>query len=75
MPRQCREQVEGAAVPGVAISARNFFRNACHSRGVAAACPAFIVSTLGARLGNQTSYQFCEAKAALGTPRGGSGRN
>jgi hypothetical protein len=30
-----------------------------------------MVGRLGARLGNQTSYQFCEANLDLGTPRGG----
>eukprot|EP01137_Pigoraptor_chileana_P034650 Opistho-2@27513 len=30
-----------------------------------------MVSALGARLGYQTSYQFCAANCALGTPRGG----
>ena len=39
--------------------------------GVLACWANFMVSTLGARLGNQTSYQFCPANASLGTPRGG----
>jgi hypothetical protein len=30
-----------------------------------------MVSTLGARFGNHTSYQSCEANADFGTPRGG----
>ncbi len=30
-----------------------------------------MVSTLGAKVGNHTSYQFCAAYSALGTPRGG----
>jgi hypothetical protein len=30
-----------------------------------------MVGRLGERLGNQTSYQFCEANLDLGTPRGG----
>jgi hypothetical protein len=36
-----------------------------------AAWPSFIVSADGARLGYQTSYQFCEANSVFGTPRGG----
>ena len=52
--------------------------DADHARAVAVARqlaseerPSFIVGRLGARLGNQTSYQFCEANLDLGTPRGG----
>ena len=54
-----------------AISLRYFFSNARHCLSVFAFCPIFIVSTLGARFGSQTSYQFCELNAVLGTPRGG----
>ena len=43
---------------GAAISALYLLANAAHSAGVVAACPTFIVSRLGARFGNQTSYQF-----------------
>src|SRR5580765_3395935 len=56
---------------GVAISARYFLLNAFHSAGVLAACPSFNVSTLGARFGNHTSYQFRVANSVFGTPRGG----
>src|SRR5438552_6431168 len=59
------------AFSGRAISARYFLKKARHSFGVAARCAIFMVSTLGARFGNQTSYQFCDANAFLGTPRGG----
>ena len=48
-----------------------FLANAAHSAGVVAACPSFIVSRLGARFGNQTSYQFFDENSVLGTPRGG----
>src|SRR5215475_7817161 len=56
---------------GVAISARYFLMNLFHWAGVVAERPSFIVGRLGARLGNQTSYQFCKANLDLGTPRGG----
>src|SRR5438552_3156314 len=59
------------AFSGRAISARYFLKKARHSFGVVARCAIFMVSTLGARFGNQTSYQFCDANAFLGTPRGG----
>src|SRR5438552_975276 len=56
---------------GVDISARYFLINAAHSWVVVACCADFMVSTLGARFGNQTSYQFRVAYSVLGTPRGG----
>ena len=56
---------------GVAISARYFLVNAAHWAGVLAFCPSFMASRLGARFGNHTSYQFCDANMVLGTPRGG----
>src|SRR5215468_3046118 len=56
---------------GVDISARYFLMNLFHWAGVVAERASFMVGRLGARLGNQTSYQFCEANLALGTPRGG----
>ena len=45
--------------------------NAAHCAGVSAAWPSFIVSTLGASTGNQTSYQLPDENCAFGTPRGG----
>jgi hypothetical protein len=45
--------------------------NVAHWAGVVASCPSFIVSTLGARFGNQTSYQFFDANSVFGTPLGG----
>ena len=45
--------------------------NATHRPGVVASCPSFIVSGLGARFGNQASYQFRAANCSLGTPLGG----
>src|SRR5512134_205345 len=45
--------------------------NVAHSRAVPAFCASFMVSLLGARLGNQTSYQFCDENSVFGTPRGG----
>src|SRR5215468_8240904 len=56
---------------GVAISARYFLMNLFHSAGVSAERASFMVGRLGARLGNQTSYQFWDANLDLGTPRGG----
>src|SRR5262245_51229673 len=56
---------------GLAISARYFLAKARHCAGVAAARPSFMVGTLGARVGNHTSYQFREANSDFGTPRGG----
>src|SRR5574337_2064627 len=56
---------------GLAISARYFLMNAAHWGGVLASRAIFMVSRLGARLGNQTSYQFRDENSALGTPRGG----
>jgi hypothetical protein len=55
----------------VAISARYFLMNLLHCAGVSAESPSFMDGRLGARLGNQTSYQFCEENLDLGTPRGG----
>jgi hypothetical protein len=55
----------------VDISWRYFFANTAHCAGVVAARPSVMVSTLGARLGSQTSYQFCVANSDFGTPRGG----
>src|SRR4030043_1398642 len=56
---------------GGAISARYLRKKAFHSSSVLALWPILIVSGLGARFGNHTSYQFCEAYLVLGTPRGG----
>src|SRR5881227_1290990 len=56
---------------GVAISARYLLMNFAHCAGVWAESANFIVGRLGARLGNQMSYQFCDANLAFGTPRGG----
>jgi len=56
--RECCEQIERPAGGRFGLSARNFFRNAAHSRSVFARLPSFSVSTLGARFGYQTSYQF-----------------
>ena len=58
------------AFSGVAISWWYFLTNFAHSSGELAPWPSFIVSTLGARFGNHTSYQFSEANFAFGTPRG-----
>jgi hypothetical protein len=48
-----------------------FLENARHAASDFDASHARIVSSLGARFGNHTSYQFPVEKAALGTPRGG----
>jgi len=48
-----------------------FFAKADHCSGEVAPSPSFIVLTLGARLGNQTSYQFRAENSFFGTPRGG----
>ena len=56
---------------GVVISARYLRANTAHWLAVPACSPNFIVARLGARFGNQTSYQFCDANRAFGTPRGG----
>ena len=56
---------------GFAISARYFRVKTVHALSVVADRPSFIVGTLGARLGNQTSYQSSAAKRLFGTPRGG----
>ena len=44
---------------------------AFHWAGVFAVSPSFIVSRLGASVGNHTSYQSWDANSAFGTPRGG----
>ena len=46
-------------------------REATVTRFISLVACIFIVSTLGARLGNHTSYQLPDANCALGTPRGG----
>src|SRR5437763_1104515 len=56
---------------GADISALYLRTNAAHSAGVVASRATFMVATLGARVGNHTSYQFCELNFSLGTPRGG----
>jgi hypothetical protein len=56
---------------GADISAWYFLVNFDQSAGDAAPRPSFIASTLGARFGNHTSYQFCFENCAFGTPRGG----
>src|SRR5262245_50140298 len=56
---------------GAAISARYLLLNADHCAGDTAAWASFMVATLGARVGNHTSNQFCFENCALGTPRGG----
>lgn len=45
--------------------------NAAHCLAVVLFWANFMVCTLGARFGNQTSYQFCDENSAFGTPRGG----
>src|SRR3989338_2446533 len=56
---------------GADISARYFLKKTAHWAGVSASWASFMVSRLGARLGNHTSYQFCDANSDFGTPRGG----
>jgi len=55
---------------GVDISARYLLTKVAHWTEVVAAYPNFIVPTLGAKFGNQTSYQFCDANSDFDTPRG-----
>jgi hypothetical protein len=65
--RSCRS----CLAAGAAISARYFLVNADHSAQDAASCPSLMVPVLGARFGNQTSYQSRVENCAFGTPRGG----
>lgn len=57
--------------PASAISARYFLAKTAHWPGLETCWPSFTVSRLGARLGNQTSYQFRRVNSDFGTPRGG----